>query len=115
MQNMILYQKVYDFMIYFFAIVDRFPKHEKFALQAQIKNSAYKMIRLTIEIQKSKQKLRLLYEFDHELEFLKTLVAFSNDKKPACLSAQSRKTASEKLIEIGKIVGGLINKFGAQS
>lgn len=45
MQNMILYQKVYDFMIYFFAIVDRFPKHEKFALQAQIKNSTYKMLR----------------------------------------------------------------------
>lgn len=72
MQNMILYQKVYDFMIYFFAIVDRFPKHEKFALQAQIKNSAYKMLRLTIEIQKSKQKLRLLYEFDQE-EFINSI------------------------------------------
>ena len=36
---MILYQKVYDFMIYFFPIVERFPKHEKFTLQTQVKNS----------------------------------------------------------------------------
>ena len=115
MENLILYQKVYDFMIYFFPIIDRFPKYEKFALQTQIKNSLYRMLKLTIGIQKSKQKVRLLYEFDQELEFLKTLVAFSNDKKPAYLSAQSRKTASEKLIEIGKIAGGLIKKFGVQS
>lgn len=113
MKDMILYQKVYDFMLYLFPLVDRFPKYEKFALQTQIKNSVYRLLRLTVDIQKSRQKARYLYEFDKELEFLRTLVAFSNDKKPSYMSAQSRKTTMEKLLEIGKIVGGMIKKFGA--
>jgi hypothetical protein len=113
MKDMILYQRVYDFMLYLFPLVDRFPKYEKFALQTQIKNSVYRLLRLTVDIQKSRQKARYLYEFDKELEFLRTLVAFSNDKKPSYMSAQSRKTTMEKLLEIGKIVGGMIKKFGA--
>ena len=113
MKDMILYQKVYDLMLYLFPIVDRFPKYEKFALQTQIKNSVYRLLRLTVDIQKSKQKSKHLYEFDKELEFLKTLIAFSNDKKPSYMSSQSRKTTMEKLIEIGKIIGGLIKTFGA--
>mgnify|MGYP000063216510 CR=1 FL=1 len=113
MKDMILYQRVYDFMLYLFPLVDRFPKYEKFALQTQIKNSVYRLLKLTVDIQKSRQKARYLYEFDKELEFLRTLVAFSNDKKPSYMSAQSRKTTIEKLLEIGKIVGGMIKKFGA--
>jgi hypothetical protein len=100
-------------MIYFFPIVERFPKHEKFTLQTQVKNSVYTLLRLTIEIQKSKQKAKFLYDFDKELEFLKTLIVFSNEKKPAYLSVQSRKTAMEKVIEIGRIAGGMIKKYGA--
>ncbi|MEW6525098.1 MAG: diversity-generating retroelement protein Avd [Spirochaetota bacterium] len=111
MKEFILYQKVYDFMLYLFPLVDRFPKHEKFALQTQIKNSIYNLLRLTIEIQKSKNKMKLLYDFDKELEFLKTLIMFANDKKPACLSTKSRQTSMEKCIEIGKIVGGLLKTF----
>jgi len=109
---LILYQKIYDFMLYFFPIVDRFPKYEKFALQTQLKNTVYKMLRLTIEVQKSKNKTRHLYEIDKELEFLKSLIAFSNEKRPQYLTAQKRKTISEKLIEIGKIVGGMVKKYG---
>jgi len=92
MKDVILYQRVYDFMLYLFPLVDGFPKYEKFALQTQIKNSVYRLLRLTVDIQKSRQKARYLYEFDKELEFLRTLVAFSNDKKPSYMSAQSRKT-----------------------
>lgn len=113
MKDMILYQKVYDFMLYLFPIVDRMPKHEKFTLQAQIKNSVYTLLRLTIDIQKSKQKVKLLFDFDRELEYLKTLILFSNDKKPSCMSANSRKVSMGKLVEIGKIVGGMIKRFGA--
>jgi hypothetical protein len=100
-------------MIYFFPIAERFPKHEKFTLQTQVKNSVYTLLRLTIEIQKSKQKAKFLYDFDKELEFLKTLIVFSNEKKPAYLSTQSRKTSMEKVIEIGRIAGGMIKKYGA--
>jgi four helix bundle protein len=113
MKEFILYQKVYDFMLYLFPLVDKFPKYEKFALQTQIKNSVYSLLKLTIEIQKSKSKIKQLYEFDKELEFLKTLIMFSNDKRPSYLSTHSRQIAFEKIIEIGKIIGGLIKTFGA--
>ena len=112
MKDMILYQKVYDFMLYLFPVVDRYPKYEKFALQTQIKNSVLRMVRFTIDIQKSSNKKRYLYEIDKELEYLKVLLMFSNEKKPAYLSANSRETSMKKIAEIGRIVGGLIKKFG---
>ena len=38
MDSLIIYQKVYDFTLYIFPIVDKFPKHEKFVLGQQIQN-----------------------------------------------------------------------------
>ncbi len=113
MQDFILYQKTYDFMLYFFPIVERFPKHEKFTLQTQIKNTVYSILRLTVEIQKSKQKTKLLYDLDKEMEFLKILAIYSNERKPAYLTVNSRKVTMEKIAEIGRITGGMIKKYGA--
>jgi hypothetical protein len=108
----ILRQKVIDMIHHLFPIVERFPKHEKFALVTQIKNSCYRILKLTIQIQGSQNKLPLLKEVDVEVEFLKEILAYSNDKKGASyLSVQSRKSCFEKVIEVGKILGGMNKSY----
>lgn len=104
----ILRQKVLDMIHHLFPIIERFPKHEKFALVTQIKNTCFRILKITIQIHGSQNKMPLLREVDVEVEFLKELLAYSNEKKGAnYLSVQSRKSCLEKVIEVGKIIGGM--------
>lgn len=111
--NFILKQKVLDAIYHIFPIVEKFPKHEKFALITQIKNVLFKILRLTIDVQSSKNKSIILRELDIEISFLKELLIYSNEKKGLkYLSIQSRKSCFEKIVEIGKIIGGMIRSYG---
>jgi len=106
MDKLVLYQKLNDFADWFFPIVDRFPRAEKWALCSQIKNSVYRLMRLVIRAQKSKEKLKWLYETDIELEILRSLGRHAHSRK--FLSHKKYETLSKMLSEIGKILGGLI-------
>jgi len=106
LEGFILWQKLEDFVEWFFPIVDRFPKHEKFALCSQIKNTCYDILLKTIRTNKSKQKLSGLYEIDNQLDILRWLIRHSHRRK--YLSHHSYETASKMVAEIGRIVGGLL-------
>lgn len=110
-QNFILRQKVVDLIHHLNPILGRFPKHEKFALITQIKNSLYEILKLSISVQNLKDKKIYIERLDLEIEFLKELVVFSNEKKQSYLSAQNRKSSMEKICEIGKILGGLAKRY----
>lgn len=106
MEGFILWQKMEDFVDWLFPIVDRFPKHEKFALCSQIKNTCYGILQQIIRTNKSKQKLSGLYEIDTQLEYLRWVLRYSHRRK--YLSHHSYETAGKKVAEIGRIIGGLL-------
>lgn len=112
MDGFILWQKMEDFVEYLFPIVDRYPKHEKFALQSQIKNICYGILQQIIKTNKMRQKQPGLYEIDTQLEFLRWLLRHSYRRK--YLSHQSYETAGKKVAEIGRIVGGLLKGAGCK-
>jgi len=109
MRDFALYEKLEDLEDWLFPVVDRFPKTEKFALCTQIKNCVYAMVRHTIRAQKSRDKLRWLFEVDLELEMLRHLVRRSYSRR--YLSGRRQKIATEHIAEIGRIIGGLIKRF----
>ena len=49
MKDLILYQKVYDLILYSFPILNRFPKHQRFVLAQQIGNSMLTLSGLIVE------------------------------------------------------------------
>jgi len=108
MKDLIIYQKVYDFMRYFFPIVERFPKHEKFVLQTQIKNCVLEIAKKIIKANKSRNKKPILFEIDVLLEQLRLLIRFSHDRK--YLSTKKYEHSSMMLNEIGKLLGGWMKK-----
>ena len=110
MQNLKIYQKIYDFALYMFPIIDKFPKREKFALSTQIKNVILDLERLTIKANKSRNKKSFLYELDVKLEELRFLLRFSSDRR--YLSRKSLAHATERITEIGKLLGGWIKSLG---
>lgn len=109
MKNFALYEKLNDLADYLFPVVDNFPKREKFALCTQIKNCVHGMIRHTVRAQKSKDKLRWLFEVDVELEVLRHFIRHSFSLR--YFSARRLKIITGHVAEVGRITGGLIKRF----
>ena len=110
MENLIIYQKVYDFTLYLFPIVDRFPKHEKFALCTHIKSCLLDIARTIIQANKTRAKRPLLGDIDVKIEELKFLLRLSHDRK--YLSKKSYEHSSKLVLEIGRLLGGWIKSTG---
>ncbi len=110
MENLKIYQKLYDFALYIFPIIDRFPKFEKFALSSQIKNCILDIGKLIIRTNKSKNKRASMYEIDIKIEEIKFLLRFAHDKK--YLSNKSYEYSFKKVLEIGRLLGGWLKSLG---
>jgi len=110
MENLVIYQKVYDLMIYLFPIIDRFPKYEKFVLCTQVKNCIIDIARRIIRANKSRSKRPLLYDIDVSIEELRMLIRFSHDRK--YLFHNSYAETSKRINEIGRLLGGWMKSLG---
>jgi four helix bundle protein len=106
LEKLVLSQRVYDFLLYIYPILARYPQFEKFALQTQIKNCILDMLRTIIRANKSSVKKKYLYDADVLLAELRTLMRLSYDLR--YLSGHTYGVVSGKLTEIGKVLGGLI-------
>ena len=106
MEKLVLYQKLYDFLLYIYPIIAKFPKHEKFVLQTQIKNCVIDIQRLVIKANKSTTKKSHLYEADVLLEELKMLIRLSHDLR--YINPRQYGIVSGKITEIGALLGGMI-------
>ena len=111
MQNLTLYQKVYDFLLYVYPVIEKYPKHEKFTLQTQTKNCVIDIERCIIKANKSTAKKSQLYEADVLLEELKMLIRLANDLH--YINPHQYGVTCGKLSEIGSLLGGLI-KYAKQ-
>ena len=108
--NLLLFQKFYDFDVYFEPIIERFPAFEKSAWGAQIKNTLIDTIKLILITNKARDKMPGWYKVDTNLELLKIYIRRMREKK--YLSTRTYETAVKRLAEIGKILGGLIKGIG---
>ncbi|GHU65116.1 hypothetical protein FACS189447_03490 [Spirochaetia bacterium] len=106
LKDFILWQKAEDLVEYLFPIVDRFPKHEKFALCSEIKNLCYDMMKGIIRTNKMRNKTQGIYELDTQIEMLRWFVRHSHKRR--YLADRSYETTAKKVDEIGRIIGGLI-------
>lgn len=106
MQKLILYQKIYDFLLYLYPVIAKFPKYEKFTLQTQIKNCVLDLERCIIKANKSTTKKSYLYEADVLIEELKTLIRLAHDLR--YINPKQYGIVCSKITEIGSLLGGLI-------
>jgi len=109
-ENLVLFQKFEDFIDYFEPIVERFPAFERYALRTQIKNCMYRIYEMIIRTNSSRNKIQGWYDIDVELKILRGYVRRSRKRGSRYLSKKSYETASKHLSEIGRLIGGLINK-----
>jgi len=112
MEHLVLYQKVYDFLLYIYPVIGLYPKYEKFTLQTQTKNCIVDIQRRIIRANKSSSKKSHLYEADALLEELKMLIRLAHDLR--YIPPQRYEIISQKILEIGRLLGGLIKSMQAR-
>ncbi len=106
MAKLIVLQKAYDCYLYLHVVLKRFPKSEKFVLSADIKLAFFEMLKLLLTANKSAYKKKLLYEADVQLDLLRFRIRIAHDLR--YIPTKQYGILSEKLSEIGKLLGGWI-------
>ena len=105
-EKFILAQKIYDLILHQQAVLNHFPKSEKFTLTSQIKNCLYDLYKTVIKANKSRNKLPIYYDVDIMLEQYRMLIGHAHDMH--YINNQKYMYISEKVSEIGRIIGGMI-------
>jgi four helix bundle protein len=105
-------QKIFDMMEYGYGALAQYPKSEKFALVADIKRSMDRMLERTIEAQKKYYKKTTLQELDVEIMKLKAYLRLS--KNLGFLPMKKYQIWSEKVVEIGKMLGGWLKSVNSK-
>lgn len=105
-------QKIFDMMEYGYAALAQYPKSEKFALVTDIKRSMDTMLERAIEAQKKYYKKTTLQELDVEVMKLKAYLRLS--QKLGFLPMKKYEIWSEKVVEIGKMLGGWLKSVNQQ-
>ena len=101
-----LHQKIYDFLLYIYPLLSKYPKFEKFSLQTATRNAILEMLQEVIKWDKTATKSHL-YAADTALQQSKELLRLANDLKYSAMNAQHYGTSSRKLKEIGVMLGEL--------
>jgi four helix bundle protein len=112
LEDLKIYQKVYDLILYAFPIINRFPKNQRFVLGQQLENSMINIVGLIVEANSKRNKGQILRDIDIELQKLKTLIRLAKDL--AFISIKRYKIFAEKLMEIGRLLGGWMKSCGIQ-
>jgi four helix bundle protein len=109
LQDLVIYQKVYDLLLYLYPIINKFPKSQRFVLGQHIENKALDLLQLLIRAQAVRDKSKPLQDISIVLDELRTLVRLAKDLLFMQLKQYER--TAEKLNEISKLLQGLIRRF----
>ena len=108
-----LLQKVQDMMEYAYPALAQFPKAEKFSLAQDIRHCMNTLLELTITEQKRYTKKTTLEYLDIENTKLKIYVRTAMKLK--FLSFHKYEVWEAMIIEIGKMIGGLLKSVNDRS
>jgi len=108
MEDLKILQKTEDMIYYGNQALLQFPKAERYALAADIKNSMYTFYRLIITANKKYYKKTTLQDADVELEVLRGFLRLAVNKNLRYLPINKYENWSIMISEIGKMLGGWI-------
>lgn len=107
MEELTIYQRQYDLILYAFPIINRFPKTQRFVLGQQIQNCLFDSARLIVQANKQRgNRLPSLAQVDIEIEQFRLLIRLAKDLR--LLSVSQYGALAERSNEIGRLLGGWI-------
>ena len=111
-----IFTKAYDLLLWLSGRASHFPKDQRFRLAQRIEDAAFgfheQLIRAT-KVKSPKNKLRLLYEADVQLDKLRFYVRMAMDLK--LINPRQYEHFARLVVEVGKLLGGWIKKVQSTS
>lgn len=109
LKDMQIFQKTYELLLWLYPTVRRFPRGDRYVLGERIESCALNVLEGIIESNNALDKTVSLKKTSVELEKLRIFIRLAKDEK--LISFRQYEFASERINEIGKMLGGLIRKF----
>ncbi|HOK20633.1 MAG TPA: diversity-generating retroelement protein Avd [Candidatus Paceibacterota bacterium] len=109
LDDLIIFQKTYDLILWIFPMINRFPKKQRFVLGQQIENELLGIIKDIILVNNERNKTEILKRISVRLDTLRILIRLAKDLK--FLSIKQYENAAVKMNEIGKLLSGWMKKF----
>ena len=98
----------YDLLVWVIPVLGQFPRDQKFLLGDRIENKLLDVLEGLIEAQSSRRKTGLLRQVNISIEILRFLFRLAHELR--YLSTRRYAFVSERLDEIGRLVGGWLRK-----
>ena len=111
-QTDVVHQKVYDFLLYLYPLLSKYPKYEKFSLQTATRNTILEVLLELVKWDKTATKSHL-YAADSALQQAKELLRLANDLKYSAMNKQHYGECGRKLTELGVMLGEIIEEVKA--
>ena len=111
-EDLKIQQKIYDMMLYAYPLLAQFPKSEKFTLVADIKRQMDILMERCIEAKKKYFKKSTLQEMDVANEKIQVYIRLSFELR--YISLHKYEVWSDKMVEIGKMIGGWLKAVNGQ-
>lgn len=108
-EKLVIFQKIYDFLLWLYPLVNRIPKSHRLVLGRSIEEEAIKILLLSIQANKIRDGTRIIVQtqISDELDKLRILIRLTKDLH--FISVAQYQHAAEKINEIGKILYGWMN------
>lgn len=109
-QNLLVFQKTYDFLIWLKPVVARFAKVHKYGLGSEIERGTLDLLKKIIEANMARErKYERIEDALVAYEVVRVLMRLCKDYK--ILTMAQYEYASKNLVEIGNLLGGWRKKF----
>ena len=103
-QNLIIFQKVYDLILWMYPLLNKFPKKQRFVLGQQLENTLLEILKNIIQANQERERLETLKQASIDLDKFRILYRLAKDLK--FMSIKQYQFGAEKINEVGKILGG---------
>ena len=107
MEELTIYQKQYDLILYAFPIINRFPKTQRFVLGQQIQNCLFDTAGLIVQANKQRgNRLSILTQMDIKIEQFRLLIRLAKNLR--LLSVPQYGALAKRSNEIDRLLGSWI-------
>jgi len=104
LQDLIIFQKVYDLILWMYPLINKFPKKQRFVLGQQLENTLLDILKGIIQANQERDRLEILKQVSIDLDKFRILYRLAKDLR--FMSVRQYQFGAEKINEVGKILGG---------
>jgi len=112
-EDLIVFQKTYDFLVWLKIVIRRLAKVHKYSLGIQIEDESVRLMRQIARANLTREdKREKILECLETLEIIKALLRIGHEfNRSGGISVKYYEKGSEMLVEIGRLLGGWREKF----